>query len=682
MLSKVRRILGNIKVTQTEKEIIISGIPADTMVRDISKIWKTSRINSYMFTTTSKNTLAFPLFFATDVYYMLDKMTTHRSRWTNVRTLSKIKDLLLENTWLQDTQLEPTSRVDLRKVNSLIYKPLEYQQRFYESYDLLTQQYHLRGYLLAAVAGSGKTAMGYTLSECLGADRIVVVCPKNATERVWEAEANKLFREPQTHWVYHHGRPYRQERIAIFHYEALDKALDLVNDLRTERTVVILDESHNLNDISSQRTQKFLTLLEKLEPTDTVYASGTPFKSIGSEAIPLLRAIDPYFTKDVEERFKKIYGRDGLRALDILQHRIGKIAFKVEKHQLGLDKPVMKKLPVVIPNGRDYTLTEIRKDMKAFIAERTKYYQSRKKDDHAFYDKCMKIHADQVKDRKHAADLAIYREDVKKVQKFNGDARFCAEEIKRSNDYEKLYIIPSLPKELRNEFKDIKSIVKYVNLKIQGEALGRILGRKRIQCHVDMVSHIDFKGVCGSTPKKTVVFTSFVEALEASYDHLSKQEMNPVMVYGKNNSELNKTIQQFDRQEDLNPLIATYQSLSTAVPLTMADTMVMINAPFRAYIREQAISRIHRLGADTQTTVWECFLDTGNEPNISTRSGDILAWSQQQVEAILGLKSPFDVQEDSGQITISSEAFGIEEHINVAQTVDTYMTTRPTYLDW
>ena len=682
MFSKVRRILGNIKVTQTEKEIVISGIPADTMARDISRIWKTSRINQYMFTTASRNTLAFPIFFATDVYYMLETMTTHRSRWTNVRTLTKIKDLLLEHTWLQDTQLEPKPRMDLSLVNDMIYRPLDYQRTFYEEYDRLTQQYQLKGYLLAAVAGSGKTLMGLTIANCLKAERIVVVCPKNATERVWESEVNKLFKKAPSSWVAQHSKPFKNEYVAIFHYEALDKALDLVSDLRTERTVVILDESHNLNDINSQRTQKFLTLLEKLEPTDTLYASGTPFKSIGSEAIPLLRAIDPYFTKDVEERFKKIYGRDGLRALDILQHRIGKIAFKVEKHQLGLDKPVMKKLPVVIPNGRDYTLTEIRKDMKAFIAERTKYYQSRKKDDHAFYDKCMKIHADQVKDRKHAIDLAVYREDVKKVQKFNGDARFCAEEIKRSNDYEKRFIIPSLPKELRNEFKDIKSIVKYVNLKIQGEALGRILGRKRIQCHVDMVPHIDFKGVCGSTPKKTVVFTSFVEALEASYDHLIKQEMNPVMVYGKNNSELNKTVQQFDRQEDLNPLIATYQSLSTAVPLTMADTMIMINAPFRAYIREQAISRIHRLGTDTQTTVWECFLDTGNEPNISTRSGDILAWSQQQVEAILGIKSPFDVSEDNGTMTVSSEAYELEETYDLKTPERQLINTRPVYTTW
>jgi len=198
---------------------------------------------------------------------------------------------------------------------------------------------------------------------------------------------------------------------------------------------------------------------------------------------------------------------------------------------------------------------------------------------------------------------------------------------------------------------------------------------------VDMVPHIDFKGICNSSEKKTVVFTSFVEALEASKNFLDASQMNPVAVYGKTNSELNKTIQMFEKQEDLNPLIATYQSLSTAVPLVMADTMIMINAPFRAYIHEQAISRIHRLGADTQTTVWEASLDTGQEPNISTRSGDILAWSQQQVEQIMGIKSPFEVEEGDGRVTVANEDYGLANTVTVTDVLAGSKES-PSYMDW
>ena len=678
MFSSVRRVLGAIKVTQTSKEIVISGIPTEALTKSIHAIWKTSRINKHLFSTVSRNTLAFPLFFAPDVYYILDRLSEERARGVPVRTLTKIKSLLMTHTWLGDTESDPTPRVDMKKVNRLIYTPLEYQQRFYELYDSLTQRYHLNGYLLAAVAGSGKTAMGYTLAELLGKTRIVVVCPKNATERVWESEAKTLFKATQTHWVYHHKKPYNGERIAIFHYEALSAAYDMVGEFSNEDTMVILDESHNLNDVKSQRTQLFLKLVEAIGTRDVLFASGTPFKAIGSEAVPLLRAIDPYFTQDAEERFKRIYGSDGHRGLDILKARIGNIAFKVEKHELGLDKPIIERLPVVIPNGKDYTLRAIREDMKKFIDERAKYYKARRPDDQAFYDKCLTLHEQTVKGRKEAAALALYKEDVKIVQKYNGDARFCKDEISRTNDYEKRFIHPSLPQPLRNDFKDIKSTIKYVNLKIQGEALGRVLGRKRIQCHVDMIPYFDFKGICESTPKKTVVFTSFVEALETTATTLDDQHMNPLVVYGKTNSELNQTVERFKQDEELNPLIATYQSLSTAVPLVMADTMIMLNAPFRAYIREQAISRIHRLGADTRTTVWECYLDTGNEPNISTRSGDILQWSQQQVEAILGLKSPFEIVENDSTMTVSNEDITITEGV----VTPPLLQQRPTFLDW
>lgn len=49
------------------------------------------------------------------------------------------------------------------------------------------------------------------------------------------------------------------------------------------------------------------------------------------------------------------------------------------------------------------------------------------------------------------------------------------------------------------------------------------------------------------------------------------------------------------------------------------------------------------MGQDSQTYVYQCTLDTGDVPNISTRSADILAWSQAQVEAIMGIKAPYEM---------------------------------------
>ena len=153
-----------------------------------------------------------------------------------------------------------------------------------------------------------------------------------------------------------------------------------------------------------------------------------------------------------------------------------------------------------------------------------------------------------------------------------------------------------------------------------------------------------------------MVFTSFVDVLEDANNACKKQGLNPILVYGKTNNNLAGMIKTFETDKRVNPLIATFDSLSTAVPLVMADTMIMLNAPFRAYIQEQAISRIHRLNQDTQTKVYQCYLDTGNLANISSRSLDIMSWSQQQVEAITGIKSPYILNDEDGDVKVSAES--------------------------
>lgn len=666
LVSKVRKVLGAVAVHQGDTVISITGISADSLLKDIFNQWNTSKIQGHMFSSFSGDHIEFPLFFATDIVFIIDTLLASDEYVASRRSLAHIREKLLTETWLKDTDKEIVKRVDLSRIDNLIYRPLDYQNDFIQGYDLRTQRYHLRGHLLAAAAGSGKTFITLALAECLDADRIIVICPKHAIDRVWVAEVLKLFKKPQTFWVASREKPFNDERVAIMHYEWLGKALEIVNKLKGKRTVVILDESHNLNEAKSLRTQNYLDLVEKLDSHDVIWASGTAIKALGAEAIPLLRAIDPFFTEDVEKRFRKIFGQDGSRGLDILQHRMGNISYKVEKHQLGLDKPVIMKIPVTVPDGRLYTLEAIRVDMVNFVNERVEYYKARREDDQSFYDICLNEYEFKLYNKqKDLEEFRSYKSQVKVIQYYDGDGRMCAEEMKFCNIFEKTKIIPMISEARRKRFIDVKSVIKYTKLKIQGEALGRILGRKRIECHVAMVPHINYKSICGSTTKKTVIFTSFVEVLEVLSNHLVAQGMSPMVVYAKTNSELAKTVGAFETDIDVNPLIATFQSLSTAVPLVMADTMILMNSPFRAYIHEQAISRIHRLGADTQTTIYEAYLDTGTKPNISTRSSDILKWSQEQVAAIMGIPTAFDVVDDFSTVTVSNESYGITEVVDM-----------------
>lgn len=664
MFSSLRRALGVVSVSENANDIIIEGVPAIVMTKDIARIWKTSRLNTYMFSSIGRGRIIIPKFFGVEFLYMIDQMIDFGNLRVSSRTLNQIKKGLLQNTWLASINESTTNTLDYNKLRDLIYTPKDYQKEFFDIYNTNKTRYGLRGFLLAAAAGAGKTYTALALSAMLKADRVVIVCPKNATLRVWDAEVKGLFKKEPSCWVQANGAPYRGEKFAIFHYESLPKAFPLIKRLKTDRTMVILDESHNLNDIKSLQTQRFLDLVKALEPTDILPMSGTPIKALGAEAIPLLTMLDPLFKPTVADRFKRIYGRDGARSLDILKHRIGLLSFKVEKERLGLAKPIMKEFKVKIPNGDAFTLDAIRVDMQNFISERYDYYRKRSKDDHAKYEECLAIYASKIRTPAERANYKEYRQQVQRLSRDKSKFK-DSETIQATNTFERNVIIPALPRNLVNVFREVKTIVKYVDLKIQGEALGSVLGKARSQCHVEMSKYIDFRAICETTKKKTVVFSTSVDVVEATEVRLREIGMAPLAVYGKTNANLAQIVRDFDKDPRLNPLCATYQSLSTAVPLTMADTMIMIDSPFRAYIREQAISRIHRLGADTQTTVFECRLDTGDKPNISTRSVDILAWSQQQVSAIMGIDSPFDAAIDAGDLTISSEAYDHEEKIKL-----------------
>ena len=96
----------------------------------------------------------------------------------------------------------------------------------------------LRGYLLDAGPGLGKTINSIALMELLGADKIIVVCPKKAVIDVWEETINRIYSKPQTYNLSIDSVVGGKVKLANFsldskfmvcHFEALDK---LVASLR------------------------------------------------------------------------------------------------------------------------------------------------------------------------------------------------------------------------------------------------------------------------------------------------------------------------------------------------------------------------------------------------------------------------------------------------------------------
>lgn len=666
MFSFIDKLTG-VKITETPETYVITGFNGLSLSIFIQKYWKTSVIDKYMFKTVTSSKIEFYKFFLLDVLYMLEKLAgplrrKNDYRYVNVRTLNDIINVIKTKTWFNDIENDNIkSRLNLKRLEQFNYPPLPHQLRWLEYYDKTPTQYKLNGALLNGAPGSGKTLTSLYTMECAEVDKVIIVCPKNALNRVWVGDLAKHFKQMPTYFNTGANIPFdASAKYFVYHYEALPLAFEHHAELfKQYKYGLILDESHNLNEINSARTKLWLELVARANSDNVIHMSGTPFKAMGSESIPLLRAIDPLFTNVVEERYKKIFGHSAQKGMDILKNRLGIISFVVKKDELNLDKPEIIVQGVKTPNGNKYTLTAVRNAMKIFIEERYKYYKAREDEDNAFFKECLAIHKSKLNSN-GLKQFDIYLSNLKQVQQANGDLQYVKDQSIACKQYEKFQIEPTLPDmNYIKRFRDVISVIKYVGLKIQGECLGRVVGRMRIDAHREMCAYIPFDEICNSTEKKTVVFTSFVDVLEDAEKACIKQGLHPILVYGKTNKDLAGSVAKFDKDRFTNPLIATYDSLSTAVPLVMADTMIMINAPFRTYIQEQAISRIHRIGQNAQTRVFQLYLDTGAEKNISERSLDIMRWSQEQVEAITGIKSPYDISESETGATIGVE--GLED---------------------
>ena len=673
MFAKFKRVLGNVTVEVKNAIVRVEGIPADVMARDIKKIWGTGRIEQNLFNEIDDNSFSFYEFFAVDVVYAIDRMIAHPQARTAIRTLTKIKETIVAGTWLAGNDLQHAPLLNREKLALFTMQPLPFQAAYFDAYEKNKLRNRLRGMLLAGAAGSGKTFTSLAQVEMLECDKVIVVVPNNSINRVWEANLLGNFINPPSYWLSNGTVPFTgEEKYLVVTYEYLAKLLALLGKFKYRKLTILLDESHNFNEIKSLRTELFLTLCEKTQPSDVIWLSGTPIKALATEAIPLIRCIDPTFTPECEARFRKIFGVSSERASDMLKNRLDGLMFKIEKHELKLLPPIFREVKVVVPGSERYTLEAIRERMQAYMDERYTYYNSRRKEDEAFFYGCLKKHEDGLRTPKDKDAFREYTRCLKVTILSQGDVRFAKDEIIYCNKYETRVLMPSLPAGERKAFKDIKSIVKYVKLKVQGECLGRVVGRARIEAHMAMAPCIDYVTLIESTEKKTLVYTSFTEVINVLERMLPEMGLEPLFVYGKTNSQLAGIIKKFDEDENANPLVATYASLSTAVPLVMADVMLMIDAPWRDYQLQQTVSRINRLGSDTQCYVYTAVLDTGEKPNISTRSFDILKWSQQQVVALTGVQSPFEIGDD-----LEKAGLALEEY-----ELSTGQLPQPAFLEW
>lgn len=669
-----------IKEDTSKNQIIVEGINLKLVYRDFEK-YIGSKMLYNILDKSSRWEMKFQKFYLPDMYHVVLELLNNdkfKRRIVSRSKLQKLKELFETIPLVQNIKLiQNTKDEDIPSVNKSIlknifvpgFKLFEHQDKFIDNCLFKSKLMDLRGYLLDAGPGLGKTINSIALMELLGADKIIVVCPKKAVIDVWEETINRIYSKPQTYNLSIDSVVGGKVKLANFsldskfmvcHFEALDKLVASLRNIPSGRYTVVLDECHGLNSYKSQRSTLFRELNKIVNPYFCLWMSGTPLKALGSETMTMFETIDKLFTPSVVKSFTSVFGISGVYAASVMANRLQLVKATIKAQGSGVEQFTYQS-KVVLPDAWKYTLSTIREEMKKYIRERTAFYNE-------FRDEYIEEYFESIEefkanlgsnfDTKMQIALDEYLAKTKELHNgYNPTSPVHKQYIIDCNYFEDKVIIPILSNKTKKIFRKAKSVYKYVELTIIGETLGNVIGRKRTECNKAIVEAMaksftvvneesketyetNLSEVIRDAEAKTLIFTDYVDVLKRCNEILTEEGFHPITIFGETTTTigLSNQVKQFKENSKINPLITTFKTLSEAVPLTEANTVIFLNLPFRSGTYDQAVKRANRIGQTKDVHLYEVTLDTGGEENISTRNLDILKWSEEQVSILMGDK--------------------------------------------
>lgn len=669
-----------IKEDTTKNQIIVEGINLKLVYRDFKK-YIGSKMLYNILDKSSRWEMKFQKFYLPDMYHVVLELLNNdkfKRRIVSRSKLQKLKELFETIPLVQNIKLiQNTKDEDIPSVNKSIlknifvpgFKLFEHQDKFIDNCLFKSKLMDLRGYLLDAGPGLGKTINSIALMELLGADKIIVVCPKKAVIDVWEETINRIYSKPQTYNLSIDSVKGGKVKLANFsldskfmvcHFESLDKLVASLRNIPSARYGIVLDEAHGMNSYKSQRSTLFRELNKIVNPYFCLWLSGTPLKALGSETMTMFETIDKLFTPEVVKSFNSVFGISGVYAATVMANRLQLVKATIKAQGSGVEQFTYQS-KVVLPDAWKYTLSTIREEMKKYIRERTAFYNEFRDEYIEEYFEGIEEFKDNLGanfDTKMQIALDEYLAKTKELHDgYNPTSPVHKQYIIDCNYFEDKVIIPILSNKTKKIFRKAKSVYKYVELTIIGETLGNVIGRKRTECNKAIVEAMaksftvvneesketyetNLGEVIRDAEAKTLIFTDYVDVLKRCNEILTEEGFHPITIFGETTTTigLSNQVKQFKENSKINPLITTFKTLSEAVPLTEANTVIFLNLPFRSGTYDQAVKRANRIGQTKDVHLYEVTLDTGNEENISTRNLDILKWSEEQVSILMGDK--------------------------------------------
>lgn len=610
----------------------------------------------------NKDTAVIHKFFVPEFLFTLETCDFNKQLIADIR----------DNTWVGQVEKLPVPKLDITLIDKFCKshqapKPLKlmpHQQQFIEEYPEKKLHNFLRGHILSFDQGLGKTITAIALMLALQKDYVFIVAPKNTLIETWKSQLQQFFGvlNEQITVVGDRVDSFYNGQWFIFNHESMGKISDILKNhepqFRNAKIGLVCDESHKLLRMSADRTKNAIALsqqLAALTPTDNLdllMMSGTPIKCCGDELIPMLIMLDPLFDEQARKIFKGIIGGKN-HAHPMLHRRLDRVMTRVLKRDLAADTLPPKlehELALALPNAERYC-------NEAVVAALTEYERER-----------WDYHREHLSEyREHVYDALNYLSQTaigktKEFQTYLERLAACSNmEVKvllgqkwiiDLKVYEDDVLIPAMPVEMRQPFMDSRAAVKYPILKIKGEVLGYLLSAFIIPLTTELARSEGWLELVESSKKKTIVFSSYNEPLVVAADNCKQHGYKPITIYTDTANQLTQLLEQFKTKPNINPLCASLNMLSTGATLTVANTMIFLNLPWRSVDYAQATDRIHRIGQDTECHIYKLCLDTGNLPNISTRLSDIMEWSNDRFNEIVeGSLTPKEEQELTADFT-------------------------------
>lgn len=675
----------------------ISGVNFHKFEFDLKKVYGTTVISNRILNRKSSSSFRVHKFFLVELAWLLDNLVNQNNSYrryykNKVSVYISLLETLKKESWIKSTyQTFPQFNIEKALALTTV-KPFPEQREFLEGYSNVKYGFHLRGSLLDAAAGSGKTLTSIWWSKSISDGPTIILAPQNLINKPWidhldpEGE-NYYFKKPPKYWTsLDKTSPLDvKAEYYIFYTENMrndnwngipfNTILKSITDNGKNKAKLIIDESHRYNNYKSQQTVGTVEFASNPLISDVLAMSGTPIKAQGKETYPLFCIIDKYFDRFVREDFLKMYGRDNYTLNEMLAHRLGRIKFTINTINGMANPPEPELLKVKFPGVERFTLNNIRIEMMAYIQERVEYYKKELPNYLYDFDMYLREYENSILNDKEAlSELNKYKAIVSYFRT-NGYNNFTdSDKSKYCKEIEK-NIESSLKGEDLKYFRHICPAIKYLGLKIRGEALGNVLGKARIEAVKAAIEHSGLTEIIGTGLKKTAIYSSYIDGINYCYDYLKENGFNPIKLHSGSTDSVKDAVNNFAKVKELNPLITSFDTLGEGVPLLMANQLVILNSPWRSYQLKQVIARIYRKGQDTECFVWMIDLDTGSEENVTSRSIDIMEWSKEQVEQLLN-----NAFSKNNQLPVSIKAIGSDVTIDDLNIINTLFSfVRPKF---